>query len=229
MARQSEHKALKIDRKALKEDAFRDTMFWLVDWVYQRRTWFIAGGTALVIVVAAGLGGYTYWQSQRRAQSEQFYEAERLLSAPNLPENERDARARKAYEAFTATYPSSRLAPVAWLHIAALAWGQNDLDAARKAYQAVLAGNEAAPTQRDLAHIGLAQLDEAKGDLAGATAEYKAVADSPYGELKALSLGRVAEAQHNGEAARQYFEQAARAEPGSPLGEWARQNLDYQP
>jgi predicted negative regulator of RcsB-dependent stress response len=229
MARQTDRKAARITRKSLKEDPFRDTMFWLVDWVYQRRVWFISGGTIVVVVLAGGFGYYYYHRAQLRAQSEQFYQAERIQADPTLDTAQRRARARQHYESFVASHPSSRLAPVAWMHIAALAWSQNDAATARKAYQAVLAHSESTTEQRDLAHMGLATLDESKGDFAAAAAQYKAVSDGPYEELKSLSLGRVASAEHQDQQARQFYEKAARVAPGSPLGQWARENLDYHP
>ncbi|HEX9844505.1 MAG TPA: tetratricopeptide repeat protein [bacterium] len=221
--------ATHIDRKTLKEDAFRDTMFWMIDWVYQRRLWFIAGVSAVLVVAVAGFGYYTYRQSRVKAETGRFYQAERSGSSPDLSEAERQSRARKAYEAFLAEYPSSHLAPVAWMHVARLAWKQGDVEAARKAFQAVLAHGDAPPSQRDLARVGLATLDESQGDLAASAEQYKAIPDHPYQELKALSLGRIASARHQNEEARQYFEKAARAAPGSVLAEWARQNLDYHP
>ena len=221
--------ATHIDRKALKEDAFRDSMFWAIDWVYQRRQWFIAGVSAVLIVAAGGAGYYYYHRSQLRAQAEGFYQAERAGSSPELSEAERQGRARKAYEAFVATHPSSGLAPVAWMHVARLAWKAADLDGARKAFQAVLAHGQTTPPQRDLAHIGLGKLEESQGNLPAAAEQYKAVAEAAFDELKELSLGRIAAAQQQPEEARQHFEKAARAAPGSQLAEWARQNLDYHP
>lgn len=221
--------ATHIDRKTLKEDAFRDTMFWMIDWAYQRRLWFGAGLAAVLVVAAAGAGYYYYRQSRTYAETERFYQAERSGANPNLSESESLSRVRKGYEAFIAGYPASPLTPVAWMHLARLAWRQGDAEGARKAFQAVLAHSQTTAPQRDLARIGLATLDESKGDLAASTALYKAVSDRPYEELKALSLGRIASAQKQNEEARQYFEQAARAAPGSVLAEWARQNLDYHP
>lgn len=221
--------ATHIDRKTLKEDAFRDSMFWMIDWVYQRRYWFIAGVTGVLVLAVTGFGYYTYRQSQMRAETERFYQAERSGAAPDLSEAERQTRARKAYEAFVAEYPSSRLAPVAWMHIARLAWKQGDAEAARKAFQAVLGNGATTPSQRDLARVGLATLDESQGDLAASAKQYQAVSDSPFEELKALSLGRIASEQNENEQARQYFEKAARGASGSALAEWARQNLDYHP
>jgi predicted negative regulator of RcsB-dependent stress response len=221
--------ATHLDRKTLKEDAFRDWMFWALDWVYQRRRWFIAGGSALLLVVAAGAGYYYYHRAQVREQTERFYQAERSATNPELEPAERSARARKSYEAFATEFPASPLAPVAWMHVAQLAWEQGDVDAARKAYQAVLARGGVGAPQQDLARIGLAKLDESQGNLAGAAEQVRAVSDTPYEELKALSLGRIASAQQQNAEARQFYEKAARSTSGSELGEWARQNLDYHP
>lgn len=229
MAKHSEHKTHRITRKTMKEDAFRDTMFWLVDWAYKQRVWLISAGVALLVVVAAGSGWYYYHRTRLQAETERFYEAERLAGQSHLNETQRADKGRKAFESFVKDYPSSDLTPVAWMHIAALAWEQKDLPAVRKAYTAVLSDSQSSSTQRDLAHLGLAKLDEQQGHLKEATKEYQAVSDGPYAELKALNLGRVAAAEHENAQARQYFQQAAQAAAGSPLSEWARQNLDYHP
>lgn len=218
-----------LDRKTLKEDAFRDSMFWALDWVWQRRMWFISGAVTIVLLVVGGFGYYYYHRSVLREQSRQFYEAERATANPELKPEERTNRARKTYEEFIARYPDSALAPVAWMHVARLAWQQNDAGAARKAYEAVLAHPAASEAQRDLAHIGLAKLDESQGKLEASAEQYQAVKGSAYEELKALSLGRIASARNQNEEAHQYFEKAARAGAGSPLADWARQNLDYHP
>lgn len=229
MAKQSERKSTKITRKAMKDDAFRDTIFWLIDWAYKQRIWLISGGVALLVAVAAGLGMYYYHEAGLRTETERFYEAERTAGRPDANDTQRAAQGRKAFEAFVKDYPSSDLASVAWMHIAALAWEQKDYGAVRKAYQAVLSDSDSSSAQRDLAHLGLAKLDEQQGHLKEAVKEYKAVSDGPYQELKAFNLGRVAAAEHEDAQARQYFQQAAQAAPGSPLAEWAQQNLTYHP
>jgi predicted negative regulator of RcsB-dependent stress response len=221
--------ATHISRKALKEDAFRDSMFWALDWAYQRRRTFIVLGSALLAVIVAGAGYLAYDRSQRRAQSERFYHIERGPEQAGLSAEERQARARKGFEAFAAEFPGSHLAPVAWMHVAGIAWEQGDLDGAGQAFRAVLAHGASNPALRDLAHIGLGKLDEAQGRLDAAAAQYEAVSDAPFDELKALSLGRVAAARQQDEEARRHFEKAARAGSGSILAEWARQNLDYHP
>lgn len=221
--------ARNIDRKALKEDAFQDTMFWMIDWVHQRRKWFIGGGVTLLVVVAAGVGTYQYRQSQLREQTARFYQAERAARQPELSDAEAVQKARDGYEKFIADYPDSHLTPVAWMHVARLAWRQDDAEGARSAYEAVLGHSATTAAQRDLAHVGLAKLAESQGNLDVSAEQYGAVTDAHYEELKALSLGRIASARNQAEEARRYFEEAARAAPGSMLGEWARQNLDYHP
>lgn len=221
--------ATHLNRKTLKEDAFRDTMFWALDWVYQRRRTFIAVGTAVLLAVASGAGYYAYDRSQRQAQNQRFHEIERGPQQAELSPEERESRVRKSFEAFAAEYPGSHLTPVAWMHVARIAWRQGDMDGAKQAFQAVLAHGDSKPAERDLAHIGLGNLAESQGDLDAAAAEYEAVSEQPFGELKALNLGRIARARQQDEEAHRQFEKAAKASTGSVLAEWARQNLDYHP
>jgi predicted negative regulator of RcsB-dependent stress response len=218
-----------IDRKSLKEDAFRDTMFWMVDWAYQRRSWLIGVGTLALVVVLGGSGYYLYQGAQSREQALRYFQVERDAQHPNLPEGERIVKARTAYEAFIADYPGAALAPTAWMHLARLAWQQGDPAAARKAFQTVLNHDQAGPALRDIARLGIATLKEQEGDLEASAMEVREISDEPYGVLKAFHLGRLAMERKQPGEARQQFEIASQGDPGSTLAEWARQNLDYLP
>lgn len=221
--------ASKIDRKSLKEDPFRDTAFWLIDWVYQRRVWFITLIATVLVVLIAGFGYYFHRRAVQSEQGAEIYRAERAASDPQLSEQERQNKAREAYEAFIAKFPDGSLAPVAWMHLAGIAWRQKDVEGARTAFQAVLTHANSSPAQRDLARLGVANLEEAGGNLEASEALYRAVSDQPYAALKAYSLGRIAMQRNQSEEARRQLEKVARGDPGSELAQWARQTLDYLP
>jgi predicted negative regulator of RcsB-dependent stress response len=218
-----------FDRKALKEDVFQDTLFRVVDWVYQRRRWFIGGISAVLVLVAGGVGYYQWNSSRVQAQFARFYQAERTAVEAEPDDAARLAKARAAFEGFLAEHPRSRLAPVAWMHVARLAWEQQEYAAAREAYTAALNHAAASPVQRDLARIGLAKVAEAQGELEASAEQLRAVSDTAFKDLRALNLGRIALARQQPQEAREHFEQVARGATGSILAEWARQNLDYHP
>ena len=96
-----------LTRKEMREDVFQDTMFHMVDYVYQKRRQFIAGAVA-VLVVAAGIGGYFWYRTaQAQAIAEAYYGVEQVRDDTSL---EGDAHREKVLEAlyqFTATYPDS--------------------------------------------------------------------------------------------------------------------------
>ncbi len=210
-----------MDRKALREDAYRDTMFRVVDWAYRQRKWLIGSGVAVVVVVVGGYGYYYQRQAALQAESAAFYAVEQRAAAAT-------GEARAAYEDFLAQYPDSRLAAVAWMNLARIAWKQDDAPAARAAYEAVLAHGSAPAALRDLAHIGLAKLAESAGDYAASAGHYAAVSDQPYASLKAFNLGQLAAARDDAAEARRQFEKVAQEQGEAPLAEWARQHLDYQ-
>lgn len=218
-----------IDRKALKEDAFRNTAFWMIDWVYQRRAIFITAALVLVVGFGSAIGYYQYRQSALETQSLQFHEAERAGVGADLSETESQTRVRAAFQDFLAKHPDSPLAPAAWMHVARLAWKASDTNGARAAFHQVREHSESSVALRNLAIIGLATLDEAQGELDQAAEKYRSVKDGVYDQLKALSLGRVASLQNKPEEARRLFEEAARGTEDSQLSEWARQQLDYHP
>lgn len=218
-----------IDRKTLKHDAFRDSMFHLIHRLYTYRMWIIAGVSFVVLVAVAG-GGYYYWQRyQSRTEAQAFYHAEQRYTDDQLARTERLQQSERAFRQFLDDYPDATLAPSAWMYLAQIHWEQNEPDAARKAFEAVLKHPEATPALRDVARIGLATVAEAGGDLEQAATYIREVSDKPYEALKAYNLGRLAARQDQLEEARQQFEKVARAQPSSALNEWARQALDYLP
>lgn len=219
----------RFNRKALKEDVVQDTLFSLIDWAHHHRKWIITG-VSTVLLIGVGIYGYLYYhESSILQQSNRFSEIEQDSTKKGLTPEQQEDRARARYQAFIAEYPQGALTPLAWLRLAGMAWEKKDLPQVQKAFQSVLDISTASSPQKDRAHLGLALLAERKGDLEAAEGHLKALSDQPYADLKAYHLGRIAQARKKPDEARQHFEKVSKSDPGSTLGEWARQNLDYHP
>ena len=219
----------KLNRKALKEDVYQDTMFWAIEWMYQRRVLLGSLVTVVVVGVTAGFAYYFYQRFVDRELAGKFYQAERIERGPDLTEDQIKKSIREGYQAFLKEYPQAKLAPVAWLNLARFAWEEKDPKTAREAFQSVLDHSKSTSAQQDIAHLGIAKIEESQGELDASASNYNLLPDQPYEELKAYNLGRIASIRNQSDEARIQFEKAARNSLDSSLARWARERLDYRP
>ena len=218
-----------IDRKALKEDAFQDTVFDLVDWAHRHRRVIIAAVSAVVGAVVLGFALYAYSQYSTRRQAEEFYAAEHALSADNVTDAQRRANARQAFSAFVREYPGSALSPVAQMFLARLAWQDGDPAGAESAFRAVLEHGKTEPIARDLATIGLAKLLENQGRMVESQQMLTGLSGDRLEELRQLTLGRIALARNKPDEARKHYEAVAKKYPPTQFSDWAQQVLSHLP
>jgi predicted negative regulator of RcsB-dependent stress response len=218
----------RIDRKELQHDAYRDAMFAFVDYVYQRRSRFVLASIALVVIVAGGLGGYSYLTYTERTESEALLQAVRALNDPSASAEARQKGAGAALQAFVEQHPRASLAPVAWLYLARMAYDQNQLDRAAAAFQRVLDHGKTPALLRTEALVGLAKVKEAQGKAAEAGPLYEQIGQG-FQDLKELSLGRAALAAGKVKEAREHFLLAAGAQGYTGITIQAKEALDYLP
>ena len=218
-----------IDKETLRHDAFRETMFGALGYVLKYQKWFIAGGIALVLLAGTIFGGGIYLDYHRLKMTEVYYEAEKLLQETGTEDKTKLEKARAALEGYVKANPDSVHTPIAWMHIAELAWRQKDLDRAEQAFKAALNHRESTDTTSALARIGLAKLLENRGDYAGSSGLYRDLDEKQFGELKAFHLGRVALQQKNMEEAHRQFQTASEFHPVGVIKQWAMDVLSFQP
>ncbi|MBI4084087.1 MAG: tetratricopeptide repeat protein [Candidatus Lambdaproteobacteria bacterium] len=218
-----------IDRKTLKEDAFRDVMFDLADVAYRHRKT-IAALVAGLVVIALTIGGYFLYVRYRAEKlAERFYAAESVLTDAKGDGTVDNVEARKAFQAIADDFPRARLGAVAQLFVARLAWELQDPTAAEAALKSALAHKGGDAGLRAMANLGLAHVMEQRGSLAEAETYYKALPDPTFQDLKAVGLGRLALARHNPAEARKLYEEVAKRYPPNGLTEWAKTVLSYLP
>ena len=217
-----------VSRKELKEDAFRDSMFWMIQWAFNHRKWIIS---AVVVLLAGGgsVVGFTlYRQAQVRDEAVAFHQVEDRVRQIK-EEKARNLEGRKAYQAFLETYPQGLLAPEALLTLARLSYEDNKLEDAVGYFERVLAHPSTSTEIRNMARLGLGTLAEVRGDLEKAAEYTRALPEEVYPALKYFLLGRLALAKKDTKEARKNFDEAAKVLPPTILTEWAKQALDFLP
>ncbi len=218
----------KIDRKSLREDTFQIAAFHLIDHVYQQRARYIAGAVVVVLLVAAGIGALVYQRHQAEARSVAFHEAEQQLGTPPLSDAARQA-AEAAFTTFIAAYPKDRLAAVAQLHLARIAWEAGDLDGAEAAFGDALRVKAAGSALQAIARVGMAKVQEQRGQPQASALLYEELPGAGFSDLRQLNMGRLAVAQDDIEAARRHFQAVRDQRPPSVLSDWAGEALAYLP
>jgi len=130
------------------------------------------------------------------------------------------AEARRSLEAYaTAPTGDRRYAQAAWSHLGDIASRRDDLDGARRAYEAALRGNPQG-SLANRARLGLGRTLAAQGEAAAALSVLKDLAakGGPEWADKAwLQVGRVEAASGRWTEAAQAFEALEKASPRSPL------------
>ena len=218
-----------IDRKTLKQDAFRSFGFQLIDHAYRHRLRYSALGAALVVAVVAVMGYMAYERRVLRAQAAAFRELEQHIGGLSGPLADSAPKARTAVEAFISRYPSGPLTPVAWMYMARLAFAQKDWEKAEFAFKQALATAPGGSTVTMQAKVGLAKALEASGRLDESAAIFQELPEERFGDLKALELGRLALQRNDRAAARMQFQAVVNHEPPSVLSERAQEELDFTP
>lgn len=215
-----------LTRKELREDAFQETMFHLVDYVYQRRRRFIAGGIALLAVVLLVAAGFWYRGYRQQAIAQAFAQVEQVRQDTSLEGETYREKLLEALHGFLDGYPDSPLAVDAWLAVAEQEFQANRPDKAMQAFRTAQQHEAASSLQQVLAVVGQAKLAEQQGNVAEAQGYYESLQDG-YADLREYNLARLALQQGDREAARQHLQAVTGQVPTSALARPARALLDY--
>ncbi len=218
-----------MDKKELRHDTVRESMWSLVDLATRYRRWVISGAVGLVACVALIFAYYGYAQKVAAEQAERFYLAEKAMNDTKLPNEKRKAAATAELKAYLEAYPDSRLSPFAWMFLAQIYWDDKNYAEASKAFGEVLNHGQAADFTRHLALIGKAKLEESEGRLADSEARYRSLPDAKFADLKAYNLGRIAAASNRNEEAKTHFQSVISHYPPSRLAKWANDAISVLP
>jgi predicted negative regulator of RcsB-dependent stress response len=216
-----------LTKDELRHDPLQDWFFHAVDYVHKRRRWFIAGGVAVAVVVAAGAGYALYATIHAQRVAARFNAAEARFLDASLPEADRIARSREAFRSFLEDYGASALAPYAWMHLARIAAQEKAFEEAEAAFRSAIDHAATPSSLRAIAQTALAKLYEDRGQLERSAQIYRALTGEPFGDLAEFSLARLALAQQDAKQARTHLEAVRQQYPQSSLAALARDVLIF--
>jgi predicted negative regulator of RcsB-dependent stress response len=218
-----------LTKEELRHDVVQDTLLETVDYLQRHLKWVLIAAAVAVVVVAGGIAYLAYLQQVAQQESAAYHAAEKLLSQPNVPVEERIKQTESALQAFLKANPNSRLAPAAYAYLARFAFERKDFAKAEEAFQSALAHSKIDPLQRTIVLMSLGKLREAQGKPAEALPFFNQISDKHFDDAKAYALGTAELAEGKADAARKQFQQALTGPPGTSISTWAKDALDYLP
>lgn len=232
-------------RHSLKEDRFRGATIVAAErtahWTVEHKNTLIIAGVAIVVLLALGLGGWTYISRQDEKASLEFGQAVRTMETPLRPAGvpqqpgypsfasaqERAAAAKKEFLAIVDNYPHTHTADMAryFLGVTSADLGDN-ADAERYLSQAAaLHNNDLAA----LAKLALASVYRKENKDAPAIDLYKQLINKPtrtVGKVTAqLELASLYEAKQQSSEAKRIYEQIQKENPASEAASLASTKL----
>lgn len=136
--------------------------------------WVLAAGIGLLVLLALGFGGWSWYGAIQERGLRTLTEAGSLAQqalAPQAPGAQREAAIRQVEEAI-ARYPSNRMVPQAAYHLGNLRYQGKSYEAARSAYSLALAKG-ASGTLAHLCRLGIGYAWEGQGKYPEALQAYQ--------------------------------------------------------
>jgi predicted negative regulator of RcsB-dependent stress response len=196
----------KITKQELKEpDKFQVMLAKILTYLTEnKQRIFIASGILTVILLMAG-GWYIYSLHYEKSAQQIYARAYASSSADN-------AAAVNTFKEVISTHPRSHAAAMSHYRLAAVYYGQNDLDAAIQAYEAFLRITPEGNDLKPLAYTGLGYCYESKKDLKNALANFEKAAGLKAGQvfegMNHQNIARVYEAMNDRAKALEHYQKA---------------------
>jgi predicted negative regulator of RcsB-dependent stress response len=180
-------------RRQLKEDRFAETAIGAADWASVHRR-LVLWGIGLVVLVAAGVGGFLAWQSRQNEQANvelsaaarTFTQQLRPAGAPPVPAGEdpgftsaaeRAKAAGKQFQAIADHYPLTKAGTIARYMQGVAAMQAGDNSSAEKVLKDVAGSRD--KNVAALANMALASLYRSAGRQSDAVKIYKDLQNNP--------------------------------------------------
>jgi TolA-binding protein len=232
-------------RHHLKQDAFSrvtiDAAERTAHWSVEHRSTLIISAIAVIVILAAGIGGWYYLSAQDEKASFDLSKAVRTmdtpLRAPGAPEQpdfpsftsakERAQAAQKQFQAIADKYPHTRTADMAHYFLGVTAANLSDNAAAERNFKEV-----ASKGNREVAAVAKSALASLYGQTnrpKEAAALYQELINKPTASVsKVAAQLQLAELYQNSNQpleAKRIYEQVKKENPGAEAGQLATQKL----
>ncbi len=232
-------------RHQLKQDAFSRVTIGAAEktahWSVEHKNTLMIATVAIVVIVAAGLGGYFYLSAQNEKASFEMSQAVRTLEAQLRPaeapaqpgvtsftsSKERAEAARKQFQAIIDKYPHTRSAEMARYFLGVTSATEGDNTAAENSFKAVsTTGN------KDLAAIAKLALATLYGNTSrtkDAVGLYQELINKPTTSVSKvtaqLQLAELYQSSNQPLDAKRLYEQIKKENPSTEAGQMATQKL----
>jgi len=232
-------------RHQLKQDAFSrvtiDAAERTAHWTVEHRSTVIISALAVIVVLAAGIGGWFYLSAQDEKASLEMSQAVRTMSTPLRPADspaqpdfpmftsakERTQAAQKQFQAIVDKYPHTRTADMAHYFLGVTAVDLSDNAAAERNFKEVSSGGN-----KDVAAVAKSALASLYGQTnrtKEAVALYQELINKPTASVSKVSAQlQLAELYQNSNQpldAKRTYEQVKKENPGNEAGQLATQKL----
>jgi len=207
-------KNAELTRKEMKApDAFQTAAGKAAEWISGKQKAIVAAVVGVLVVIAAALGGMSWWESRKDAAGGLLYraldDADGQISSvplpgvsvPLFPSSEAQFRSVLARaDEVRRTYPNTPAARTATLAAAAANLRLAAWDAAIADYESYLASSKAGDSLAFVAVEGIARAKEAKGDVPGALAAFERLQAQAPARADRASLERARLLARSGKA-----------------------------
>ncbi len=230
-------------RHSLKEDRFSKATIEVAektrDWTVEHQNKLIVGAVILIALVALGIGGWYYTQSQDERASLEFSTATRTMDTPIRPagtpaqpgydtfasNQERATAARKQFQEIVDKYPRTKTAEMSRYFVGLTSSQLGDYAAAERNLQEV--ANSSKKDLAALAKFALASIYESEKKDTQAVDIYKQLIDKPTQTVSKataqLELADYYENHQKPDEAKRIYEQIAKENPASQAATLAQQ------
>ena len=230
-------------RHSLKEDRFSKATIQVAektrDWTVEHQNKLIVGAVILIAIVALGIGGWYYTQSQDEKASLEFSTATRTMDTPIRPagtpaqpgydtftsNQERATAARKQFQEIVDKYPRTKTAEMSRYFVGLTSSQLGDYAAAERNLQEV--ANSSKKDLAALAKFALASIYESDKKDTQAVDIYKQLIDKPTQTVSKataqLELADYYENHQKPDEAKRIYEQIAKENPASQAATLAQQ------
>jgi TolA-binding protein len=232
-------------RHQLKQDAFSRVTIGAAEktahWTVEHRSTVLTSALAVVVVLAAAIGGWYYLSAQDEKASLELSQAVRTMDTqlrpagtpaqPDFPTftsaKERTEAAKKQFQAILDKYPHTRTADMAHYFLGVIASSLSDNAAAEQNFKAV-----SSVSNHDLAALAKSALASLYGQTnrtKEAAALYQELINKPTASVSKvtaqLQLAELYQSSNQPLDAKRLYEQVKKDNPGNEAGQLATQKL----
>ena len=205
-----------MSRKELHQpDRIQVWLYAVANFIFKNSRWFIASGVIVILGMIGTFLGIQYAQNEQIAQTNQFYESQKILRQIKPNENDRKKEALVSFENFLKSYPDQTNSVTALMEMGKIYSDQKDWENSEKMYQKVIDHPKATLGIVNLAKLNMGVIYENQQQWDRASLTIESLMGDDWQDLKYKSLARIAIANGQLDQAKKNLEQLIEKTPES--------------